>query len=83
MFSWLSAETTAAAPVDDDEVREAVSAAVAETKAALAQVHRLALRKVATEAISRAARPLLGVPATGAESRPDLRFPGSRVLAST
>ena len=53
MFSWLSAETTAAAPVDDDEVREAVSAAVAETKAALAQVHRLALRKVATEAISR------------------------------
>ena len=30
-----------------------------------------------------ASRPLLGVPATGAESRPDLRFPGSRVLAST
>ena len=30
-----------------------------------------------------AARPLLEVPATGAESRPDLRFPGSRVLAST
>ena len=30
-----------------------------------------------------AVRPLLGVPATGAESRPDLRFPGSRVLAST
>ena len=27
-----------------------------------------------------AARPLLGVPATGAESRPDLRFLGSRVL---
>eukprot|EP00964_Phaeocystis_antarctica_P064877 scaffold39080_cov56-Phaeocystis_antarctica.AAC.2 len=30
-----------------------------------------------------AVRPLLEVPATGAESRPDLRFPGSRVLAST
>ena len=29
-----------------------------------------------------AARPLLEVPATGAESRPDLRFPGSRVPAA-
>jgi len=29
-----------------------------------------------------AARPLLEVPATGADSRPDLCFPGSRVLAS-
>ena len=48
MFSW-----TAAAPRDDDEVRQAVAAAVAETKQAMAQVHRLALRKVATEAISR------------------------------
>ena len=30
-----------------------------------------------------AACPLLGVPATGAESRPDLRFLGYRVLVST
>ena len=55
MFSWA----TAAAP-SDDEVREAVSAAVAETKQAMAQVHRLALRKVATEAISRTRAELEG-----------------------
>ena len=56
MFSWM----TAAAPRDDDEVREAVSAAVAETKQEMAQVHRLALRKVATEAISRTRAELEG-----------------------
>ena len=56
MFSWA----TPAAPCDDDELREAVSAAVAETKKAMAQVNRLALRKVATEAISRTRAELEG-----------------------
>ena len=49
MFSWA----TSAAPSHEDELREAVEAAVAETKQAMAQAHRLALRKVATDAISR------------------------------
>ena len=50
---------TAAAPRDDDEVREAVSAA-GRDQAGMAQVHRVALRKVATEAISRTRAELEG-----------------------